>query len=324
MYGVLLPVIVFDERGKHTGCKPVLPQPVPPAPEEFEEPQVAQLLRLLTGLRTWILACLWSAWESYRIVGVSKDTTSESWKDVVRQALAQLGGQANLKQMNEAIMGHPKTRTNPTWRDTIRRVVREYAIFEPVPPNRSGIYRLVEEPALPEPRREKADHGTVQGMILRLGRIYGYETFAPATDRASRQFQGRPLNELTTIHDCSGFCSSRASLAKVRQIDAIWLEEDKDGPYPAYAFEVENTTRVRSGIDRLTEIPRRYRIPLFVIGPGDVEKHLFGSLVEQNRYRPFKPQLHFREYAELERLFNAAVSHDETRNSFGVAPRFSH
>jgi len=158
-------------------------------------------------------------------------------------------------------------------------------------------------------------------MILRLGRLYGYETFAPATDRTTRFFQSRPLGELTTVHDCSGFCTAKPSLAKVRQIDAIWLEEDKDGPYPAYAFEVEHTTRVRSGLDRLTEIPGRYQIPLFVIGPGTEEKRLFESLVEQNRYRDFKPRLHFRDYRQLEHLFNAAVSHDEIRDAFGVEPR---
>ncbi len=249
---------------------------------------------------------------------------SQTWKDVVREALAELGGEGHLREINKVVQGHPKTRTNPTWRDTIRRVVREYTVFQPVPPTRSGVYRLVEEPALPEPRPEKAEHGTVQGMILRLGRIYGYETFAPAPDRTSRHFQDRPLSELTTIHDCSGFCRAKASLAKVRQIDAIWLEEDKDGPYPAYAFEVEHTTRVRSGLDRLTEIPRRYRIPLFVIGPTEEEKNLFELLVEQNRYRPFRPQLRFRNYNQLEDLFNAAISHDEIRGAFGVEPRSTH
>jgi len=63
-----------------------------------------------------------------------------SWKDVVADALRQLGGQAHLSEINECVAGHPKTATNPTWRDTIRKVVRQYAIFQPVPPERSGIF----------------------------------------------------------------------------------------------------------------------------------------------------------------------------------------
>lgn len=249
---------------------------------------------------------------------------SQTWKDVVRQALLELGGSAKLREINKLVKGQPKTRTNPTWEATIRRVVRQYTIFEPVPPKGSGVYRLVSEPKLPEPRPETAGHETAQGMILRLGRLYGYETFAPAADCTTRQFQGRFLSELTTVHDCSGFCTAKPSLAKVRQIDAIWLEEDKNGTYPVYAFEVEHTTKVRSGLDRLTEIPRRYQIPLFVIGPGKDEKKLFESLVEQNRYREFKQRLCFRDYGQLEHLFNAAVSHGEIRDAFGVAPRLTH
>ncbi len=159
-------------------------------------------------------------------------------------------------------------------------------------------------------------------MLLRLGLLYGFETFAPASDRTSRTFQGRSLSDLATVNTCEGFCKSKSGLKKVEQIDAIWLLEDADGPYPAYAFEVEHTTRVRSGIDRLTEIPERFKVPLFVIGPGAEEKRLFDSLAAQNRYRRFREQLLFRDYAALESLFNAAVTHDETQNEFGVAPRF--
>lgn len=69
-------------------------------------------------------------------------TGSETWKDVVQQALRRLGGEASLAVINAEVAGHPKCATNPTWRDTIRRVVRQYKIFEPLDPSkRTGIYR---------------------------------------------------------------------------------------------------------------------------------------------------------------------------------------
>jgi len=73
------------------------------------------------------------------------DKQKLTWKDVVRNALLELGGQGHLSEINKIVEGHTKTKTNPTWRDTIRRVVRQYKIFEPVPPERSGIYKVVEE-----------------------------------------------------------------------------------------------------------------------------------------------------------------------------------
>lgn len=256
---------------------------------------------------------------------MSPADSNQTWKELVKVALQGLGGKAHLSEINAAIKGHPKTRTNPTWKDTIRRVVRQYTIFTPVPPERSGVYQLIEEPevqAVPESMKgtEEDKHGTAQGMLLTLGRIYGYETFAPAPDRTSREFQGRPLGDLATVADCSGFCGKR-SLPRVRQIDAIWLAEDNEGPYPVYAFEVEHTTKVRSGMDRLVEIPERYSASLFVIAPGGEERRLFESLIAQNRYRDFRDRLRFRDYTQLETLYNAAVKHDDSRSWFGVSPR---
>lgn len=253
---------------------------------------------------------------------MSKNEVSQTWKDVVRAALEQLGGQGHLQDINEIVRTNPKTKTNPTWKDTIRRVVRQYAIFEPVPPQRSGIYRLVERPnVIPNPESmtgtEGVDHGIAQGMLLALGQLYGYETFAPAADRTTRKFQDQRLADFTTVTDCSGFCGKK-SFPRVRQIDAIWLAEDNDGVYPVYAFEVEHTTKVRSGMDRLVEIPERYSVGLFVIAPGADERQLFETLIGQARFRRFRGRVQFREYRQLETLYNAAITHDERRSEFGI------
>lgn len=253
------------------------------------------------------------------------DSNGQTWKEVVRDALEKLGGEGHLKEINKIVGSNPRTRTNPTWKETIRRVVRQYSIFEPVPPHRSGVYRLVSEiPITSAPENLSGvpalDHGTVQGMLLALGRIYGYETFAPATDRTSRAFQGRRLADLATVTECDGFCGER-SLPRVRQIDAIWLSEDNDGAFPVYAFEVEHTTGVRSGMDRLAEIPARYTVGLFVVAPGDEEQKKFDKILAQARFQSYRSRMQFREYSQLEKLYNSAVQHDEYRGKFGVAPR---
>jgi len=169
--------------------------------------------------------------------------------------------------------------------------------------------------------KEETDHSIAQGMLLSLGRLYGYETFAPATDRTKRQFQGRPLADLATVSECSGFCGPK-SLPRVRQIDAIWLKEDNEGAYPAYAFEVEHSTRVRSGLDRLVEIPERFPAGLFVVAPGGEEKRTFEKLIAQSRFHKFRARLFFRNYQQLEDLYNAALLHDRKRSDFSVQLRW--
>ena len=212
-----------------------------------------------------------------------------TWKDVVADALRELGGQAHLAQINEKLEGHPKT-TNPTWRDTIRRVVRQYKIFEPVPPDRSGIYRLVEAKS-PQPASQNIDsqnaevnHDIAQGMLATLGNIYGYETFVPAHDQTIREFQGRKLKDVVTVRDCTDIFRG-PNLSKVREIDVIWFDEDDYGLFPVYAFEVEHTTRIKNGLDRLLKIPKRFPVRLLVIGPGDEEKNLFDQLFMGHKQR---------------------------------------
>ena len=249
-----------------------------------------------------------------------------TWKDVVAEALRDLGGEARLRDINERVASHPKTDTNPTWRDTIRRVVRQYAMFEPVPPARSGVYRLVEIPA-PVPQAqtidgadEEVNHSIAQGMLVSLGRLYGYETFVPASDQTMRSFQGEKLGQLVSVRDCAPVFPSR-NLPRIRQIDVLWFDEDDDGLFPVYAFEVEHTTRVRDGMDRLLKIPARFPARLFVVGPSDREEQLFERLLGQAPLSQYRRKFVFRRYQQLEKLYNLATQHGAERDEFGLLER---
>ena len=250
------------------------------------------------------------------------DEQKLTWKDVVRDALLELGGQGHLSQINKIVEGHPKTKANPTWRDTIRRVVRQYKIFEPVPPERSGIYKVVEEISIrPEAQgftqEPEIDHGIAQGMLVTLGKIYGYETYAPPHDQTIRSFQGKPLRDFVTVYDCT-YIFRGPNLSKIREIDSLWFDEDDYGLFPVYAFEVEETTRVKSGLDRLLKIPRRFLTRFFIIGPSEKEKDLFDKYVNQTPFRSFRDRFMFKLYKELEELYNFALVHKERREQFGI------
>ena len=249
-----------------------------------------------------------------------------TWKDVVRDALQELGGQAHLSDINKKVEGHPKAATNPTWQATIRRVVRQYKMFEPVPPARSGVYRLVEQET-PHVEREsftaepEVDHGIAQGMLLALGEIYGYETYVPPRDQTMRRFQGRPLGDYVTVSDCTAIFTGSRNISKIKEIDTLWFDEDDDGLFPAYAFEVEETTGVKSGLDRLLKIPLRYRVRLYIVAPSDKEKGLYSRYVNQTPFRVHRDRFSFRYYDELEKLYNFAVEHHGRRELFGIAER---
>jgi hypothetical protein len=48
-----------------------------------------------------------------------------TWKELVLRTLRELGGEAGLKELYEAISHHPKILTNPTYQATIRRTLQE-------------------------------------------------------------------------------------------------------------------------------------------------------------------------------------------------------
>ncbi len=253
------------------------------------------------------------------------DRKRATWKDIVKNALEELGGQAHLSEINKIIEGHPKTRTNPTWQNTIRRVVRQYKIFEPVPPERSGVYRLTKEAqieARPQglTKTPDIDHGIVQGMLVALGKIYGYETYVPRYDQTTRVFQGKALREFISVSDCTDIFEG-PNLSKIREIDVMWFDEDDYGLFPVYAFEVEGTTDVKRGMDRLLKIPKRFSTYLFIIAPGKKEKDLFDRFINQTPFRDFRNKFRFRFYEELEDLYNSAMSHHNQRERFGVIER---
>jgi len=58
-----------------------------------------------------------------------KNESKLTWKDVVKEALSEIGTSGHLDDIYSKIMGHPKTETNPTWRDTVRRTLQQYSIM---------------------------------------------------------------------------------------------------------------------------------------------------------------------------------------------------
>jgi site-specific DNA-methyltransferase (adenine-specific) len=61
------------------------------------------------------------------------------WAELVTAALTDLGGEADLREINRVVGYSPRVRTCPTWPATVRRVVRQSRRFEPTA---RGRYRL--------------------------------------------------------------------------------------------------------------------------------------------------------------------------------------
>ncbi len=235
-----------------------------------------------------------------------------TWKQLVADALHDLGGEASLKDITAKLAKNPHRPDTATWEATIRRVVRQYNIFEPVK-TAKGLagYRLVQIPPQPAPAKGEEDpHGEQQGMLLELGRLCGYETFTNATDKTIRRFRGKPLAGFATVRNDADDLLA-LPLEKMRDTDVMWMAEDSAGLYPRYAFEVENSTKVKNGLLRLLKIPERFHTELFVIGPGDEESGLFERYLRDSPFRQHAHRFHFFRYSDVTNFYQSGVSFDE-------------
>lgn len=163
-------------------------------------------------------------------------------------------------------------------------------------------------------------------MLLAIGKIYGYGVYAPANDRTMRKFNGKPLSDLTDIATDLKPIIGASKAAVVQRIDVLWFEEDDDmDVYPSYAFEVEHTTLIHTGLNRLAEIPRRFKSRLFIVGDDQKDQALFNNLLGQTVYKPLKSRFMFQAFDDVRNLYQAAVTfqkanedNQQAMNAFGV------
>jgi hypothetical protein len=106
---------------------------------------------------------------------------------------------------------------------------------------------------------DESIHNLIQGRLIEIGNIRGYETYCPDKGRT---FNKRRLGEIANLPDCLELQFTDKSL--IRKIDALWFRELTRCYYPEYAFEVEISTGVWSGFGRLASL-REYNTKLFII-----------------------------------------------------------
>lgn len=244
---------------------------------------------------------------------MKKDRT---WKDVVVDALQELGGEASLKDITTLARKDPKAKRNTTVREKVRQVVKAYKIFETVREG-SGIYRLAPEAASLDLDRQattKSVTDEIQGALLYIGRVNNYETFAPADDRTKRQFGGHSLEHFVSVRDLAARTRlKKDEVKKIERIDVLWLSEDGEELLPRFAFEVENSTKVLAGLNRLSVIPRLYQTRLFIIGEGDKQRRWFDDHLNGPTFKTYSGLFGFKYFDEVRGLFKVSEAFKTAR-----------
>ena len=155
---------------------------------------------------------------------------------------------------------------------------------------------------------EESLHSVIQGRLLEIGNIRGYQTFCP--DK-SRKFNEKKLDEISTLKTCPELQFSDYNL--LRQIDVIWFKHRGNKYIPEYAFEVELSTGVWSGVGRMATLIDYSNVGLYVIA-NDSKKYrqVINSFTEyQGRYKFIENDL-------VGELYSAELNLKELRIDIGL------
>lgn len=119
----------------------------------------------------------------------------------------------------------------------------------------------VTDEATPE---EESLHSTIQHRLIQLGLVAGCSVWIATNDK-NRLYKGAPLGS-GCLSELPSLGLSADATKRMSLIDVIWLR----GNYPLYAFEVEATTSIYSGLlrmsDLLASVPA-LKLQLFIVAP---------------------------------------------------------
>jgi hypothetical protein len=146
--------------------------------------------------------------------------------------------------------------------------------------------KIIEKPITAELQITESEikntlHTQTEFDLIRLGKMCGCTVWVAKGDR-NKLINGKSLgNECMEILPKMGL--DEEDIRRVSNIDVIWFERNK----PIYAFEIETTTQIYSGILRMSdllEVVPALRIKLIIVAPKEKESK-FKSEIERPTFR---------------------------------------
>lgn len=150
---------------------------------------------------------------------------------------------------------------------------------------------------------EQSFHSVLQGRLLEIGNIRGYQTFCP---NKSKEFNGKPLGQIATLKTCPDLQFSEYDV--LRQIDVLWFREKGRNLLPECAFEVELSTGTWSGVGRMATLIDYVSTKLYVVSN---EKRRYEQVMHS--YADFEARYRFVPTEDLGDLYAAELNLRELR-----------
>ncbi len=233
--------------------------------------------------------------------------------EAVIQTIERLGGMATLGQLyRETLKIKDCEWTTKTPFASIRRIVqtRPQEIYKIKP----GLYGLVSHRAANEakgilaetpqnknsPEVQESNHYYYQGLLLTLGKIRNFQTFAPNQDK-NRRFLDKTLGEVRTLAEIPPF-SYPKFVQRSSTIDVIWFNQRG---MPNSFFEVESTADIKNSLGKYSDLQDFYTRMLIVADKARKEE--FKSIIDGTSFEAIKKRVQFLDYDSLVKQYEFAM-----------------
>ena len=150
-------------------------------------------------------------------------------------------------------------------------------------------------------------HIEAEAILLEIGNLLGFETY---TADPSKVFEGRRLDEISTLKDIPDILRGTKNIARV---DVIWYNEDSP---PSYLFEVEDRGTMRDALHRLYQA-RHLNARFFIVGPAE-NRRRFEEWVLTAPYNSSRKLYNFRTFEDIAKLRGLINNAEEFKRKFGI------
>jgi len=154
-----------------------------------------------------------------------------------------------------------------------------------------------------EEQQTAFDHTYYQGLALMIGKLRGYEVFAPKPDR-SKPFLGKPLGAQVTVQQFPCFTYD-ALCQRAQTVDVIWFHRREAGLFPNTFFEIEHTTDFNSALIKFAEF-QDFRIRFYIVARRERQGE-FQKRIRASAFDSIRAWVKFVDYETLVRLYEREV-----------------
>ena len=229
--------------------------------------------------------------------------------DDVERALVELGGYATLADLYKRIPTQNWGTKTPF--ATVRRILQMDPRFFRIRPGLWGLTAqrnsildsLQIAETAPEEQQQAFDHTYYQGLALMIGRLRGYEVFAPKPDRG-KPFLGEPLGARVSLQEFPSFTYD-SLCQRAQTVDVIWFHRREARLFPNTFFEIEHTTDFNSALIKFTEF-QDFRIRFYIVARKERQGE-FQKRITASAFDAIRSWVRFVDYETLVRLYEREV-----------------